>query len=162
MHRVGEKAENQWETREKSKCSGWISASKKDCTYTFRTPSLLLILPGCTSGWALSAPPCERAARAGSDPPDPPAAWPCPGAAAGSHGGAAASTPRPGWSRAPWTRIAPWAMVGKKPGLKKKPAQWVFFGFLFFLFFFVFFGFLYTVFAQKRAFSGFFQFQEYF
>jgi hypothetical protein len=46
--------------------------------------------------------------------------------------------------------------VGKNPGLKKKPAQWVFwfFGFLFF------FGFFYTI-AQKREFLGFLQFQEY-
>jgi hypothetical protein len=41
---------------------------------------------------------------------------------------------------------------GKNPGLKKKPAQWFFFGF---------FGFFY-VFAQKREFLGFFQFQNYF
>jgi hypothetical protein len=39
--------------------------------------------------------------------------------------------------------------------LKKNPAQWVF------LWFLGFFGFFY-IFAQKREFLGFFQFQEYF
>jgi hypothetical protein len=42
--------------------------------------------------------------------------------------------------------------VGKKPGFKKKPAQWVF------LFFFGFLGF----FGPEERVLGFFQFQEYF
>jgi hypothetical protein len=42
--------------------------------------------------------------------------------------------------------------VGKNP----KPAQWGFFGF------FGFFGVFILIFAQKREFLGFFQFQEYF
>jgi hypothetical protein len=49
--------------------------------------------------------------------------------------------------------------VGENP-VKKKPAQWVFLFFLVFLVFLVFFIFLY-IFAQKREFLGFFQFQEY-
>jgi hypothetical protein len=43
----------------------------------------------------------------------------------------------------------------------KNPAQWVFLGFLFFFVFLWFFGFFY-IFAQKKEFLGFFQFQEYF
>jgi hypothetical protein len=39
---VGEKAENQWKSREKSKVAenqefGWISAPKKDCAFTLRS-----------------------------------------------------------------------------------------------------------------------------
>jgi hypothetical protein len=51
----------------------------------------------------------------------------------------------------------------RKPGvLKKKPAQWVFLVFLVFFFgVLVFFWFFY-LFAQKREFLGFFQFQEFF
>jgi hypothetical protein len=56
--------------------------------------------------------------------------------------------------------------VGKNQGFKKKPAQWGFLGF--FLFFFGFFWVFWVfwvsknIFAQKREFLGFFQFQEYF
>jgi hypothetical protein len=60
--------------------------------------------------------------------------------------------------------------VGKKPGFKKKPAQWFFLGFLSFLFFGVFLGCLgflgffwvveffwvFYIFAQKREFLWFF------
>jgi hypothetical protein len=47
----------------------------------------------------------------------------------------------------------------KKPGFfKKTPAQWVFLGFWVFWFFWFFFD----IFAQKREFLGFFQFQKYF
>ncbi len=38
MHRVGEKAENQRKTREKTKCFAWISAPKKKTAYTLRAP----------------------------------------------------------------------------------------------------------------------------
>ncbi len=44
----------------------------------------------------------------------------------------------------------------KKPGLKKNQPSGSFFGFLFF------FEFFFYIFAQKREFLGFFQFQEYF
>jgi hypothetical protein len=56
----------------------------------------------------------------------------------------------------------PQAGLGKTR-FKKKPAQWLFLGFLGFfgVFFFCFFCFFY-IFAQKRKFFGFFQFQEYF
>jgi hypothetical protein len=47
-----------------------------------------------------------------------------------------------------WGYLQGW----KKPGFKKKPAQWVF------LFFFGFFGF----FGPEERVLGFFQFQEYF
>jgi hypothetical protein len=55
----------------------------------------------------------------------------------------------------------PVGRVGKNPGFKKKPAQCFFF--LVFLVFWVFclFWFFY-IFAQKREFLGFSQFQEYF
>jgi uncharacterized membrane protein YqiK len=46
------------------------------------------------------------------------------------------------------------AELEKTRDLKKKKTQWVFLFFCFFLFFFIF--------AQKREFLGFFQFQEYF
>ncbi len=71
-----------------------------------------------------------------------------------------------------WTRPLRWApeaspkstpgRVGKNPVKKKKPAQWVSLDFFFFWFFqfFSFFRFFY-IFAQKRDFLGFFQFQEY-
>jgi hypothetical protein len=55
--------------------------------------------------------------------------------------------------------LVPSNRVGKNPGLKKKPASGFFGGFLGF---FWFFGVIFYVFAQKREFLGFFQFQEYF
>ncbi len=58
--------------------------------------------------------------------------------------------------------------VGKNPGFKKKPAQWICFvfclGFLRFFGFFVFFCFFwfFYIFAQKREFLGFFSFKNTF
>jgi hypothetical protein len=58
------------------------------------------------------------------------------------------------------TRPATQGRVGKNPGLKKKPAQWFLGGFLFFCFLCVIL--VFYIFAQKREFLGFFQFQEHF
>jgi hypothetical protein len=62
-------------------------------------------------------------------------------------------------------RMRPVSRVGKT-GFFFNPAQWVFwfFGFFGLFVFFWFFGFLVFlyIFAQKREFLGFFQFQEYF
>jgi hypothetical protein len=51
--------------------------------------------------------------------------------------------------------------VPLQAGLEKKPAECFFFFFFGFFGFYGFFGFFY-IFAQKRKFLGFFQFQEYF
>jgi hypothetical protein len=51
--------------------------------------------------------------------------------------------------------------VGKNPGFKKKPAQWVFWVFLGFLGFLVFLGFL-GFFAQTTGFLGLFSVSQYF
>jgi hypothetical protein len=47
--------------------------------------------------------------------------------------------------------------IGKNPGFSKKPSLVIFFWFFFFFFFWFFY-----IFAQKREFLGFCQFQEYF
>jgi hypothetical protein len=67
------------------------------------------------------------------------------------------SGPPPPLSHGYYGAPPPAGRVGKKPGLKKSQPSG-----LFFFWFFWFLGFFLYIFAQKREFLGFFQFQEYF